>query len=281
MDAKDDGGDQVHSFRGQPGASLALVGAIKSALAEDRFVLYAQPMVDIRTGQTAHRELLIRMLTHDGELVAPGAFLPTAERFGLITDIDRWVVTTALKHAADGTPVAVNLSARSIGDPVILNTITTAIDHGLDPALVIFEITETAATTNMNVAREFAQTLLRLGCALALDDYGTGFGTFAYIKNLPAKYLKVDMEFVHGAATSPTDLEVIKSIVAIAHSLGHSTIAEGIEGEQTLDLMRDLGVDLAQGFYLARPAPLPPPRAPVLATARSKSRPAAVALLQS
>ena len=272
-DAKHNGGDQVRSFRGQPGASLTLVRAIKSALAEDRFVLYAQPMVHIRTGQTGHYELLVRMLTDDGELVAPGAFLPTAERFGLITEIDRWVVAEALKHAADGTPVAVNLSGRSIGDPVILNTITTAIDHGLDPALVIFEITETAATTNINVAREFAQTLTRLGCALALDDYGTGFGTFTYIKNLPAKYLKIDMEFVHGAATSTTDLEVIKSIVAIAHSLGQRTIAEGIENQQTLDLMRDLGVDLAQGFHLARPAPLP-------AATRSKTRPAVVAPLQ-
>ena len=111
-------------------------------------------------------------------------------------------------------------------------------------------------------AREFVYALARLGCALALDDFGTGFGTFTYIKNLPAKYIKIDMEFVHQAATSATDLEVIKSIVAIAHSLGQRTIAEGIENEQTLSLMRDLGVDFAQGYHLGRPTHLAAPSVP-------------------
>jgi diguanylate cyclase (GGDEF)-like protein len=256
-DAKERGGDQVQSFSGEPSASLALVAGIKAALAEDRFVLNCQPMVDLRTGLVEHSELLIRMITRDGDIVPPGAFLPTAERFDLITDIDRWVVTRALDLAASGMAVAVNLSARSIADPMILASVTAAADRGLDASRVIFEITETAATSNIQTAKEFAHALTTLGYALALDDFGTGFGTFTYIKHLPARYLKIDMDFVRGATDSKTDLEVIKSIVAIAHSLGLLTIAEGIESQEVLDLMRELGVDLGQGFHIGRPEPLP------------------------
>lgn len=276
-DSKDRGGDQVQSFHGEPRASVALVSAIESALAENRFTLYAQPIVDLRTSKTARHELLIRMLTAEGEIVPPGAFLPAAERFGLITDIDRWVVARALELAADGIPVAVNLSARSIGDPRILAAVAAAIDQGADPACLVFEITETAATTNLNEAREFVHALARLGCALALDDFGTGFGTFTYIKSLPAEYIKIDMEFVRQAATSTTDLEVIKSIVAIAHSLGQRTIAEGIENEQTLNLMRDLAVDFAQGYHLGRPTPLAAPPAPLPAIDHAEAAQPAVA----
>ncbi len=247
------------------------------ALSENRFILHAQPIVELRTGETARYELLIRMLTAEGALVPPGAFLPAAERFGLITDIDRWVVARALELAADGTPVAVNLSARSIGDPIILAAVAAAIDRGVDPARVLFEITETAATININEPRDFVHALAQLGCALALDDFGTGFGTFTYIKNLPAKYIKIDMEFVHQATTSKTDLEVIKSIVAIARSLGQRTIAEGIEDEPTLSLMRDLGVDFAQGFHLGRPATLATPPAPPPAIDPSEAAQRAVA----
>jgi EAL domain-containing protein (putative c-di-GMP-specific phosphodiesterase class I) len=265
-DSKDRGGDQVQSFHGEPRASVALVSAIELALAENRLTLYAQPIVDLRTSKTARLELLIRMLTAEGEIVPPGAFLPAAERFGLITDIDRWVVARALELAADGIPVAVNLSARSIGDPRILAAVAAAIDQGADPACLVVEITETAATTNLNEAREFVHALARLGCALALDDFGTGFGTFTYIKSLPAEYIKIDMEFVRQAATSTTDLEVIKSIVAIAHSLGQRTIAEGIENEQTLNLMRDLAVDFAQG------SAAPPPGRAASTTTGHRSR---------
>jgi diguanylate cyclase (GGDEF)-like protein/PAS domain S-box-containing protein len=258
-EAKEHGGDQARVFSGRAGGTLTWIERISAALAEDRFLLYGQPIVDLRSGQVAYHELLIRMLSENGEIIAPGDFLPTAERFGLIVEIDRWVTEHALRLAIDGERVTINLAGPSIGDERILALVHDALADGLNPANVMFEITETAAVSNFENAERFARTLNDIGCDLALDDFGTGFGSFTYLKYVNARYLKIDLEFVRHLVSNDTDQTVVKSIVDIAHSLDKKTIAEGVEDAATLSALRDHGVDFAQGFYLGRPKRLSPP----------------------
>ncbi|MGA9316139.1 MAG: EAL domain-containing protein [Solirubrobacteraceae bacterium] len=258
-EAKEHGGDQACVFSGRAAGTLTQVERIRVALAEDRFVLYGQPIVDLRSGLVAYHELLIRMRSDDGGIIAPGDFLPAAERFGLIVEIDRWVTEHALRMAIEGERVTINLAGPSIGDEQVLILIRKALADGLNPANVIFEITETAAMSNFEKAERFAQTLNDIGCNLALDDFGTGFGSFTYLKHLNARYLKIDLEFVRDLVSNDTDQKIVKSIVDIAHSLEKQTIAEGVEDAATLTALEDRGVDFAQGFYLGRPKRLSPP----------------------
>jgi diguanylate cyclase (GGDEF)-like protein/PAS domain S-box-containing protein len=256
--AKSAGRDQACVFEPGSGGTLTWVERIRTALDEDRFVLFAQPILDLHSNRISWHELLIRMLADDGEVVAPGDFIPTAERFGLIGEIDRWVVAHALRLAIEGRRVAVNLAGPSIGDERIMGLVSDAIGEGLDPRNVTFEITETAAVTNFQSAVLFAGRLSGIGCELALDDFGTGFGSFTYLKRLNAHYLKIDVEFVSDLVISETDRKVVAAIVDIARSLGKRTIAEGVEDAATLAAVRSLGVDFAQGFHIGRPAPLAP-----------------------
>ncbi len=257
-EAKERGGDQARVYHGQASGALTWVQRIRTALSDDRFVLYGQPIIDLDTGLTVRRELLIRMLLDDGEIIAPGRFIPTAERFGLIREIDRWVTSAGLRVALGGEPIAINLSGYSIGEQPIITLVEAAIADGLNAAHVSFEITETAAMTNLTAARQFAGSLADLGCTVALDDFGTGFGSFSYLKHIPAQYLKIDIEFVRELATDETDQQVVQAIVGIAHSLNKLTIAEGVEDAETLALLRAYEVDQAQGFHLGRPEQLSP-----------------------
>jgi EAL domain-containing protein (putative c-di-GMP-specific phosphodiesterase class I) len=190
-----------------------------------------------------------------GELIEPLEFLPTAEKHGLIEELDAWVISQAVKVAARGEPVEVNLSGVSIGSPRILAHIERELgQRGVDPAKLVFEITETALMDNIELGERFANRLTALGCRFALDDFGTGFGSFTYLKRLSARYLKIDIEFVRDLRHSEPDRHVIKAIVALATGFGQETIAEGVEDEETLVLLRELGVDYGQGFYIGQPA---------------------------
>jgi diguanylate cyclase (GGDEF)-like protein len=263
-DAKQAGGDQSRVYHGDTTAALSWVGRIRGALDEQRFVLYAQPILALADDSATHRELLVRMLSDDGDAILPGSFIPTAERFGLITEIDRWVTAQGLALAGQGEGVSINLSAHSMGDAGILDQVRRAASAarearaGLRPGQVIFEITETAAMTNMRDARAFAQCLNDLGCDLALDDFGTGFGSFSYLKHLPSRYLKIDVEFVRDLVSNATDQRVVRAITDVGHSLGKLIIAEGVENGDTLALLREYGVDYAQGLYLGAPQRITP-----------------------
>jgi PAS domain S-box-containing protein len=237
--------------------TLSWIGRIQDALAEDRFVLYEQPIIEVSSGEVVQRELLLRMREPTGEIVGPGAYLPVAEQYGLIGDIDRWVIERAIEVAAAGGPVELNLSAHSIGDPTVLSDIEYALtETGLDPRSLVFEITETALIANIAAAGEFADRLHDLGCKLALDDFGTGYGGFTYLKQFPLDILKIDIEFVRDLPTNPASEHVIAAVVSLARAFGLKTIAEGVEDAQTLDLLRELGVDFAQGYHIARPGPI-------------------------
>jgi PAS domain S-box-containing protein len=237
-------------------AALTWVGRIREALDEDRLVLYSQPIVPLRGGRPSE-ELLLRMVgRREGEIIGPDAFLRVAEKYGLIIEIDQWVVKQAIRLASTGRHVGANLSAESIIGSDLLMLIDSELHRtGADPANLVFEITETALMRDMEKAHAFARGIAERGCAIALDDFGTGFGTFTHVKNLDIKYLKIDIEFVRGLITSDANQHVVKAIVNLAQGFGCETVAEGIEDGETLELLKALGVDYAQGFYLGRPAP--------------------------
>jgi PAS domain S-box-containing protein len=236
--------------------ALTWVGRMREALDDNRFVLYFQPIVPLRGGRESG-ELLIRMLGRGGEVIAPGAFLGAAEKYGLITEIDQWVVKQAARLAAQGRHVGANLSAESIVTLDLLALIDQAIhEAGADPSNLVFEITETALMRDVNKGEAFARGIVDLGCAVALDDFGTGFGTFTHVKKLPINFLKIDIEFVRDLVTSSANQHVVKAIVNLAQGFGCQTVAEGVEDGEALALLQDFGVDFAQGFYLGRPAPL-------------------------
>jgi diguanylate cyclase (GGDEF)-like protein/PAS domain S-box-containing protein len=233
------------------------IALIRRALDEDRFVLHGQPIVDLATGRVVQHELLLRMRGESDDLIMPLAFLPAAEKSGLIAEIDRWVITQAAKLAAQGRPVGVNLSAASAGDPSMLGLIERELhQHATDPRNLVFEITETAVMQNMDRVTRFVEHLVSLGCNFALDDFGTGFASFTYLKLLPVRYLKIDIDFVRDVARSQRDMFVVRAIVALAGDFGQQTIAEGVEDEATATVLRDLGVTYAQGYLYGRPRPL-------------------------
>jgi PAS domain S-box-containing protein len=236
--------------------ALTWVGRVREALDEERFVLYSQPIVPIRAGKGSE-ELLLRMVGRDGEITPPGAFLPVAEKYGLIGEIDRWVVGQAARIAASGRRVEANLSAQSIGNLDLLSLIEQEMTAaGTDPSDLVFEITETALMGDIEAGEAFARGLAELGCSLALDDFGTGFGSFTYLKKLPIKYLKIDIEFVRELSSDRANQHLVKATIGLARDFGYQTIAEGVENRETLDLLEDIGVDYAQGFYLGRPIPI-------------------------
>jgi PAS domain S-box-containing protein len=233
---------------------LSWVGRTRDAIEEDRLVLYAQPIVPLVDGPP-REELLLRMIEDDGQTVPPGKFLPAAEKYGVIREIDRWVASQGIRLAAGGRRVQLNLSGDSIGSPEMLALIERELhDTGADPTMIVFEITETALMRDTKAAETFTHYLVTLGCSLALDDFGTGFGSFTYLKTLPVEYLKLDVEFVRNLGSSRANQHLVKAVVNLAQGFSKKTIAEGVEDEWTVELLREYGVDFAQGYHLGRPA---------------------------
>ena len=238
--------------------TLSWIRRIKEALSEDRFELFAQPIVDLRSGEVVQRELLLRLSEPDGGTIAPSVYLPIAEQYGLVADIDRWVIARACEVAAEIGAVHLNVSARSLEDPTIVDWIERCLERtGADPSSMVFEITETALIADEVLAKAFAERIHGLGCKLALDDFGTGYGGFTYLKQLPVDMLKIDCEFVRDLSSSAASRHVVVAVVALARAFDLQTVAEGVEDERTLNTVRALGVDMAQGFHIARPARLP------------------------
>lgn len=236
---------------------LSMIGTVRDALRDDRMELFAQPIVDLSTGATVQHELLIRMRGQDGALVPPMDFLPIAEQYGYICEIDCWVVDQAAELLAEGHSVEINLSAASLGHGEVLAHFERALSEpGVEPERLVIEITETALVENEESASWFLDEIAALGCKVALDDFGTGYGGFTYLKHLPVDYLKVDREFIRDIATNEASLHVTEAVVGLAHGCGQKVVAEGVEDDTTAKLLREMGVDLAQGFGLGRPAPL-------------------------
>jgi EAL domain-containing protein (putative c-di-GMP-specific phosphodiesterase class I) len=235
---------------------------LRRALREDLFVLHYQPIVSLHDGRVSHHEALLRLADEpNGRLVAPGRFLPAAERYGLIRDIDRMVLgkvasVLASEPGEEGVTIAMNISALSVTDGEMLSHLERRLAlHDVDPARLVIEVTETAAISDMARARAFCGGVQALGCAVALDDFGAGFGSFQYLKHLPFDYLKIDGGFIRGLLRSRTDQLVVKALVGVARGLGRHTIAEFVGDEPTMVMLRGFGVDYAQGFEIGRPEP--------------------------
>ncbi len=253
-EAKAEGGGRALDSASGPNRKLTWAERIREAIDKERIVVYAQPILDLRRSCVAREELLVRMLDDNGDVIPPSSFLPTAERFGLIAEIDRLVLGKAIEMAGRSQPIAVNVSGASLSDPRLIKDVRAAIADGLNPAWLDFEITETAAISKMDDARSFARTVTDLGCGLGLDDFGTGFSSLSYLKELPIQHLKIDIDFIRELPSSPDDQRLVQAIVQFAKAMGQETVAEGIEDADTLALVRMFEVDYAQGFHIGEPA---------------------------
>ncbi|GEM_PF-736124 len=265
--AKDSGRNRLHVYHpedneiAQRQGEMQWVPRIYQALEEDLFCLYAQAIVPLDNRIDTHYELLIRMKAEEGMVIPPGAFLPAAERYNLMLQLDRWVVEQAVKTLV-GNPdflshitfVSVNLSGQSLTDESFLEFIVALLQGSeLKGNKICFEITETAAIANMTTAIRFISTLKQFGCQFALDDFGSGLSSFGYLKNLPVDYLKIDGIFVKDMVDDPIDRAMVKSINDIGQVMGMRTIAEFVENDEIMDMLRDVGVDYAQGYGIGKP----------------------------
>lgn len=269
--AKDLGGNRIHLFQpddvelAKRQGEMRWVARINDALENNRLTLFAQEIRHIATRdeKAAHYELLLRMIDEEGYLISPGTFIPAAERYKLMYTIDRWVIKEALTQYAahpaqfDNAIFTINLSGFSLTQDGLYDYIHEKFEEtGVPPQRFCFEVTETAAISNLNRAHDLILELKALGCSFALDDFGSGLSSFTYLKNLPVDYLKIDGSFIRDMLDDPIDNSMVTAINKIGHDIGLKTIAEFVENESTLDRLKEIGVDYAQGYAVNKPVPL-------------------------
>jgi diguanylate cyclase (GGDEF)-like protein/PAS domain S-box-containing protein len=268
--AKDSGRNRVHRY--SHGAAperhreMQSVTRLTRAFEENRLELYFQPIVPIGANKDprGHFELLLRMRGENGELVHPAEFIPAAERYNVMPSIDRWVVSQALgtlaHYRTDGDPrhgytLSINLSGTSLNDDRFLEFLINELQtYDLSPGSVCFEITETAAISNLANVVHFMREFRSRGCQFSLDDFGSGVSSFVYLKNLPVDYLKIDGQFIQNVNTDHVDRSMVEAITQVGHAMGIKTIAERVETREVLDCLAAIGVEYAQGIYIAAPA---------------------------
>ena len=267
--AKDEGRNRVHVYSTQSAhfrhVELRRAADMRTAMEQDRFRLFSQPIVALSAPDDGRPryELLLRLLDEQDRIVPPGTFIPGAERYELMNRVDRWVIRTAFARYAGGSArlrganIAINLSGNSLNDELFLEFVRDQFDaNGIEPECICFEITETAAVKNLSGAQQTITALREIGCEFALDDFGSGFSSFSYLRNLPVDYLKIDGSFVRSIATDPKDRAMVSAINQVAHTMEIKTIAEWVETEDAMRELRRLGVDYVQGYAVGRPEPL-------------------------
>ncbi len=268
--AKDFGRNRIHVHRPDDNemtvrqGQMQWVYRINEALENDDFILYAQPIVPLNGNSEEHYEILLRMQDEDGKVNPPGAFLLAAERFDLIEKIDDWVVRNTFSLLANNPQfvdrihfMSINLSGPSLTNSDMMETIMSLLrKNAIDPAKICFEVTETVAISNLNAAISFMTILKEIGCRFALDDFGSGLSSFAYLKNLPVDFVKIDGVFVKDLIRDPVDYVMVKSINNIGQVMGMETIAEFVENDEIKDLLKIIGVNYAQGYGVGKPQPI-------------------------
>ena len=269
--AKDHGRNKLHIHKKEDDeltrrhTEMMRAAGVTGALQEDRFRIYCQPIVALspKHNESLHYELLIRLTDPQGDLIMPASFIPAAERYGLMTSLDRWMISTAFNRYNDtfgehsGVQIAINLSGNSLNDDSLLDFIKSEITRtAIEPTNVCFEITETAAISNLDQVSQLILELKRIGCRFALDDFGSGLSSFTYLKNLPVDYLKIDGSFVHDMIDDSIDHAMVEAINQVGHIMGIGTIAECAESEEVVNMLRQLGVDYAQGYAMGAPVPI-------------------------
>jgi diguanylate cyclase (GGDEF)-like protein/PAS domain S-box-containing protein len=277
-DIKDRGRNGIAEYetdsRERLAARIGWADRIRRGLDEDRFSLFFQPIIDLASGHVGYGELLLR-LTEDEAVLAPGNFIEIAEHHGIILEIDRWVIHTAIEllgrpGALPVDKITINLSGRSFADPDLADMIESDLRRlHADPARLIFEVTETAVIANIDDAVTLAERLKNVGCGVALDDFGSGFGSFYYLKHLPVDLLKIDGEFIRHLPSAHVDQLIVRAIAQVADGLGLPIVAEFIEDAETVKLLNDYGITYGQGYHLGRPRPLLAPVGRVLPTSGS------------
>lgn len=246
------------------GVQLNSLEIVRRDLDERRFEMHYQPIVSLENGEIKHYEALIRLLDDNGKFLPPAEFIKTAETFGLITKVDCLVVEACLAKAAEladagkgGVGVAINLSGKSVGDAEVLQAIESALkSNRVDPSRIIFEITETAVFYNLDEVQQFIRRVKSFGCRFALDDFGVGFSSFYYIKQLDIDYLKIDGTFIKNLLESENDQVFVRAMVEISRVFGMQIIAEWVENKEIAELLKTLGVVYGQGYYFGKPGPL-------------------------
>ncbi|HSK49875.1 MAG TPA: EAL domain-containing protein [Solirubrobacterales bacterium] len=264
--AKEEGRNRIALFEDPSEGSrerlspLTTTARIRDALTQNRLSLATQPIHDLASGGVERYEVLLRMAGEGGKVLPAADFIEAAERVGMVQELDRWVVSRALELMGEreraGQPVSlhVNLSGASLADVSVLEYIERRLDEGdADPARCTFEITQTARVNDYEIASGFADRLTEFGCQVAIDDYGAGFGPFYYLRTLPFDMIKIDGSFIRDMPRNDADQLTVKAIVQIARGLGKTTIAEFVQDEATIDLLREYGVDMAQGYHLGHP----------------------------
>jgi diguanylate cyclase (GGDEF)-like protein/PAS domain S-box-containing protein len=267
--AKDLGRNRIHVYHvedlelSRMESQMALVSKLQAALKNDQFRLYQQPICSLTDGRVEHYELLLRLQEPTGKILSPRSFIPAAERYGMMKEIDRWVIKHALSAYAQkygkssDVAFSINLSGNSLNDDYLLPWIQKQLKQsGVAPDRICFEVTETAAIRNLNQAKQLILELQAEGCRFALDDFGSGLSSFAYIKYLPVDYLKIDGSFIADMEQDHTASTMVAAINEMGHVLGIKTVAEHVENANILAIMREIGVDYVQGYALGEPVPL-------------------------
>jgi EAL domain-containing protein (putative c-di-GMP-specific phosphodiesterase class I) len=239
------------------------ISRINHALEESRFQLYFQKIAPLKSSEGKfmnHGEILLRMIDKEGDVISPNTFLSAAERYNMIRMIDEWVLENTISWLSTQKQkalVSVNLSGMSLSDKSFLNFVVTKIkEYKINPELLCFEITETAAISHLTTAIHFMTVLKKLGCTFALDDFGSGLSSFSYLTSLPVDYLKIDGSFVVDIDKDPMHYAMVKSINEVGHVMGIKTIAEYAASDNIINCLKEIGVDHAQGYAVSRPLPL-------------------------
>jgi len=267
--SKQEGRNRIHLFDPNDEdiqkrqGELQWVQHIKDALVKDDFVLHCQTIMNIGNSDKKHCEILLRLQNIDGNIVPPMSFIPAAERYEIMPDIDKWVITNTVKFLAENKKYVhnhmftINLSGQSLGNKGFDEFVIEIFKKNkITPKTICFEITETAAISNLSQAIEFMKSLKAIGCYFALDDFGSGLSSFNYLKNMPVDFIKIDGHFIQDICNDKTDLAFVEAINRIGHIMGIQTIAEFVENKETLEQLSKIGVNFAQGYYIDKPKPL-------------------------
>jgi diguanylate cyclase (GGDEF)-like protein len=251
----------------QDAACVGWVNQLRNALDDDGFELRFQPINNIHTGETTHHEVLIRLRGEDGRIIPPDAFLTSAARFGMMSEIDFWIIENAAKayahYSKKNNPLklSINVSANAFESDDLVQHVREVLDkYDVNPNDIIFEITESLAVRHPPHVEQQISAIRELGCEFALDDFGTGYSSFSYLQQLQFDYIKIDGTFVVDLLNKPVDQKMIKLIAEIGHEAGMKTIAEYVQDAESLALLEELGVDLAQGFFVGKPVKVPRPK---------------------